>query len=134
MIPICTKYRKLKISKHYLWLRKAFFIFTFRGLCFPTKRCTYVHEPGSEIWRESRNPFSQRFSSTKFRESKWILLNISVYHTKLYGANPWILAKFTGRIKKGSRTWLRISDPVSTKVTCQGHLRSQFFFKLFFSL
>ena len=39
-IPICTKYRKLKISKHYFCLRKAFFIFTFRGLCFPTKWCT----------------------------------------------------------------------------------------------
>ena len=36
----------------------------------------------------SENPFSQRFSSTKLRESKWILAIISVYHTKLYDENP----------------------------------------------
>ena len=40
------------------------------------------------------NPFSPRFLSTELQESKWILLNISVYHTMLYGKNPWILAKF----------------------------------------
>ena len=49
---------------------------------------------GSEIHRKSENPFSQRFLSTKLRESKWILINISVYHIKLYGKNPLIFAKF----------------------------------------
>ena len=43
---------------------------------------------GSEIQWKSGNPFSQRFSSTKLQESKQILINISVYHTKLYGENP----------------------------------------------
>ena len=50
------------------------------------------------------NPFSQRFSSTKLRESKWILVDILVYHTKLYCQNLWIIANSNGRIC----TWLRI--------------------------
>ena len=41
-----------------------------------------------------KNPFSQRFSSTKVLESKWSHVNIPVYHTKLYGENPWILSTF----------------------------------------
>ena len=50
---------------------------------------------------------------TKLLESKWILLNISVYHTKLYGGNPWILGKnFTGTIQMDSCTWLQIFDPI----------------------
>ena len=54
----------------------------------------HLGPPRSENWQESENSFLQRFSSTKFWESNWILINISVYHTKLYGENPWILAKF----------------------------------------
>ena len=56
---------------------------------------------GSEIWRESGSPFSQRFSSTKLLESKWILVNVSFYHTKLYCENPWIVAKFHWEIPNG---------------------------------
>ena len=47
------------------------------------------------------NPFLQRFLSTKLQESKWILVNISVCHTKSYGENPWILAKFHWENPKG---------------------------------
>ena len=50
--------------------------------------------PGSEIQRESGNPFSQRFLSTKLQESKGILINILFYHIKIYGKNPRTLVKF----------------------------------------
>ena len=58
-----------------------------------TQTCSLI--TGSEIRRESKNPFSQSRDSPqqncKIQESKWILINISVYHTMLYGENLWIL-------------------------------------------
>ena len=40
------------------------------------------------IWQESVD-----FCKIPLGESKWILINISVYHIKLYGKNPWIFAE-----------------------------------------
>ena len=56
------------------------------GLVTDVKPVSVFPYLGSEIWWESKNPFSQRFSSTK--SSKWILINILVYHIKLYDKNP----------------------------------------------
>ena len=63
----------------YTWRCTPLFFFNFSG-----------RDTESQIWLKSKNPFF----STKLEESKWILTNISVYHTKFYGENPWILAKF----------------------------------------
>ena len=76
--------------------------------------------PFSESLRESENPFSQRFSSTKLRESKWILVNIQVYHSNSYGKNPWILAKFHWKNPNGFSLWVTNPDPVQTVVAPEG--------------
>ena len=60
--------------------------------------------------------FSQRFLSTNLQYSKLILVNISVYHTKLYGHASW-----TGPPKKV--VMLHFSKSVNNKltITLQSH-------------
>ena len=46
-----------------------------------------------QSWVDDGSVRAKRFLSTKLQESKWILVNISVYCTKLYSENIWILEK-----------------------------------------
>ena len=61
----------------------------------------YTGVTGSEIQRESGNLFSQRFWSTTLQESIWILINISVYPTKL-----WRESMDSGKIPLGESKWI----------------------------
>ena len=75
----------------------------------------------SANYRESKfvfcyqeNPFSQRFSSTKLRESKWILAIIIIQSnmTRIHG----FLQNSAGRIQMDSHTWSQISYPEPKKL------------------
>ena len=77
-------------------------------------RCSYFkknYNAGSEM---------QRFSLTKLRESNWICANISVHHTKFYGENSLILAKFHWENPKMDfHTWSQTSDPATKSGSCR---------------
>ena len=64
------------------------------------QNCAYFNRNFARI----KNPFSQRFSSTKLGESKWILVNILVFHTKLYCEIHGFLQNSTVRIQMDSHT------------------------------
>ena len=69
----------------------------------------------SEIRQESRNPFSQRFLSTKLQGSKWILVNITLYHA--YKVIWWESMDFS-KIPLGESKWILTlgykSDPTNS--------------------
>ena len=94
----------------------------FQTLNFFMYNSPHINRCVQKFGKNPRIHFIQRFSWTKLRETKWIWVNLSVFHTRLYAKNPWILEKIPLENPYGfgrkflTPEWITLSQQKSVKL------------------